>query len=528
MASSAMLKVAIPLLVMTCIWLALLVSVLTQSPELPGTGVSISSVRTGFTGNSGSVRSPGVRGFFSGMSGLMPSGEGGSPPKLSALPYVDPSASRRVVFQEPPPLDEIRRNITTYLGALHSRLGELVGPRATGLRIWETFLDVTSKTLLLWDEQNSHRFPTPRHDNSIFVSVGTYRDEYCPMTLKSLYSQAEFPEKVFVGLFQQNCFETTCTTGVLKNGAIEDTGTDVNCYDVFCDSAEGRSSGACADNRVRLFNVNESESLGPYMARYFGAKFYRGEQFYLQIDSHSEFAKLWDTKLIEMIGQAPADRPVISTYPPGPDGRWQDSVGNKICDSSFASSQIEWQIVRLDPSRPIAGHPREPVYAPFVAAGFFFAHGQFLHDVPFDPLLPWIFMGEEISMSARLWTSGYDIFSPTRNVLNHYYVRRHKPKFWETVNRYFDKGVHNDIVELVIKRVKHMLGYPECAARLVQPPSVLHKLDRWSMGRERSFSDYMHMVGLDPVNKVSTRNEWCHQEVWPEDAMKFKTRGSHW
>ena len=45
-------------------------------------------------------------------------------------------------------------------------------------------------------------------------------------------------------------------------------------------------------------------------------------------------------------------------------------------------------------------------------------------------------MGEEISMSARLWTSGYDIFSPTVNVLNHYYVRRHYPKFWESVNRW--------------------------------------------------------------------------------------------
>ena len=52
-----------------------------------------------------------------------------------------------------------------------------------------------------------------------------------------------------------------------------------------------------------------------------------------------------------------------------------------------------------------------------------------------DPLLPWIFMGEEISMSARLWTAGYDIFAPPTNVLNHYYVRRHYPKFWESVNR---------------------------------------------------------------------------------------------
>ena len=71
------------------------------------------------------------------------------------------------------------------------------------------------------------------------MSLGTYRDEYCPMTLKSLFSQAARPDRVFVGLFQQNCFEQTCSTGVLQGGAIEETGTDVNCYDVFCASPEG-------------------------------------------------------------------------------------------------------------------------------------------------------------------------------------------------------------------------------------------------------------------------------------------------
>jgi [Skp1-protein]-hydroxyproline N-acetylglucosaminyltransferase len=98
--------------------------------------------------------------------------------------------------------------------------------------------------------------------------------------------------------------------------------------------------------------------------------------------------------------------------------------------------QIEWQIIRLGTSLAFDRKiPDVPNYAPFVAAGFFFAEASFLHEVPFDPFLPWIFMGEEISMSARLWTSGYDIFSPTINVLNHYYVRRHYPKFWESVNR---------------------------------------------------------------------------------------------
>ena len=91
--------------------------------------------------------------------------------------------------------------------------------------------------------------------------------------------------------------------------------------------------------------------------------------------------------------------------------------------------------------------PAVAKYAPFVAAGFLFAPASFLHEVPFDPFLPYIFMGEEISMSARLWTAGYDIFSPTVNVLNHYYVRRHYPKFWETVNR---SGLRFYIVKIFI------------------------------------------------------------------------------
>lgn len=73
--------------------------------------------------------------------------------------------------------------------------------------------------------------------------------------------------------------------------------------------------------------------------------------------------------------------------------------------------------------------------APFIGAGFFFAHSSFLADVPFDPYVPWVFTGEEILESLRVWTWGYDIYSPTRNVLSHFYVRKHTPKFWETVNR---------------------------------------------------------------------------------------------
>jgi hypothetical protein len=170
----------------------------------------------------------------------------------------------------PPPLSEIERNMTLYLTTLHQRLGAVAGPTATGLQAWETFLEVTKAMPMVWDEQNKYRYPKARDDNSIFVSLGTYRDPYCPMTIKSLYANAKYPEKVFVGLFQQNCFGPKCRTGVLVGGRVEDAGPDPDCYVEFCKSEEGINSNACHNGNIRLFNVNESESLGPYMARYLG------------------------------------------------------------------------------------------------------------------------------------------------------------------------------------------------------------------------------------------------------------------
>ena len=107
------------------------------------------------------------------------------------------------------------------------------------------------------------------------------------------------------------------------------------------------------------------------------------------------FLQDWDAKLIKMVEDAPAKKPVISCYPPDSTHNWRDTIGFRMCDSEFAHAQIEWQIIRLGSSLPFDhAIPKVPNYAPFVAAGFFFCEGKFLHEVPFDPFLPWIFMGE--------------------------------------------------------------------------------------------------------------------------------------
>ena len=131
---------------------------------------------------------------------------------------------------EPAPMEEIERNMTLYLQTLHTRLLKMAGPKVDALQVWEAYLDVTKNMPMKWDEENIHRFPKPRQDGSIFVSLGTYRDPFCPMTIKSLYSKARYPEKVFVGMFQQNCFGPKCRTGVLVGGKVEDAGPDIDCY----------------------------------------------------------------------------------------------------------------------------------------------------------------------------------------------------------------------------------------------------------------------------------------------------------
>ena len=91
-----------------------------------------------------------------------------------------------------------------------------------------------------------------------------------------------------------------------------------------------------------------------------------------------------------------------------------------------------------------------PRFAPVVGGGYLVVHSSVLKEVPFDPFLPWIFMGEEIILSARLWTAGYDLFSPAQAVLGHIYNRQHQPRFWESVQRALapglaSAGVYNEI-----------------------------------------------------------------------------------
>ena len=67
--------------------------------------------------------------------------------------------------------------------------------------------------------------------------------------------------------------------------------------------------------------------------------------------------------------------------------------------------------------------------ARFLAAGFLFTIGSFVEEVPYDPEL--YFFGEEIAMTLRAYTHGYDLFHPHQVLVWHDYVRSYATRHWD-------------------------------------------------------------------------------------------------
>jgi len=422
----------------------------------------------------------------------------------------------------PPEMSEIIKNMTIFLGTLNKKYIHIKKEQKNPVDIWNIYFELAEKMLIPLDLQykGSTIYPV-RSDDSVFVSMASYRDEYCPETLKSMYLKAEHPDKVFTGLVLQNCL-SHCRTGVLDHaGTIKDTEPDIDCYKVFCESDEGKRH--CAEGRVRLLFINETESLGPAQGRYFASKLWYGEQWFMQIDAHCTFAKGWDTEMIEEYNSCPTKNPkrILTTYPPSPDDpNWEHQKGLRICDPLFASSDIESQIVRLEGSMQFDHEDKGPRFAPFIAAGFFFTHSSFLADIPFDPLMPFVFMGEEILLSSRFWTNGWDIFSPSKNVLTHVYVRRHRPKFWESVGRLFKMPgeIYNPVQLKIIDRVKNILGYPETSDEIIYPSTLTAYKELYGIGYKRKMEDFLDMVGINLQTKRITLPDWCHKGEKPKQV----------
>jgi len=410
--------------------------------------------------------------------------------------------------------------------------------KAQAADVWKTFHDTLDAALSDPSLHLDAKYGEPRDDDSVFLSIAAYRDNTCHKTLSKSFERADHPERLFVGLVQMNCqAQRGCYTGTGWGNTrqwVPQKGPDPDCAGIFCASDLGKKY--CEAGQLRVLKLDETDSLGPFFTRFLNSHLWRGEAYFMQIDAHTDFRTGWDTTLIDMMKKTPSyPYSVISNYPPSgspsSERPWKRvssrSFGNPnpaaLCSCHFeelpgGSTGEKKKTVRLTSTmrRAVSEDAARPRHTGFVAAGFFFSHGSLAQGVPFDPFLPYIFMGEEIAMSIRFWTAGYDIYGPTVDVLAHEYVRKEAPKYWESVNSIFSNpAIHNDLTDLLMPRLMHLVGYGEMKDRKKVPATLATRMDTYGLGSMRSGENFTKLMGFNMKALTQHQPHWCVTGDWP-------------
>lgn len=290
---------------------------------------------------------------------------------------------------------------------------------------------------------------------TLFVSIANYRDSETPHTVADLFAHAAHPERLRVGVLSQVV-----------------PGTDDDCV-------------VPAHPQVTELRIHASQSRGACWARHvILSQLRQGEAYVLQIDSHSRFVKGWDQRFMDMLAQCPSPRSVLSSYPVAykPPRELGEPVIPVHVPKGFGDDGI---LTFKSHTVPYAQRPAQPIASPFIGAGCLFGPASAFDEVPYDPRL--YFIGEEVTLSARLWTHGWDAFAPNDVLMYHDYTQgRGRPKHWE------DHRNWSALNEQARQRVHYVLS-----AQAPKDPTALHEIARYGLGAARGLSAYEAYAGVD-------------------------------
>jgi len=248
---------------------------------------------------------------------------------------------------------------------------------------------------------------------TIYVTIASYRDHWCKNSLTTAFSRAVYPDRIFVGVSQQN---------------IED---DEPCVDPnICD--KDAEHVLCKYRRqIRINLIDARTATGPIFGRHHADRLYRGEYFAVSIDAHMVFAPKWDIRTIAMWRSIGNEMAMITTYPE--ELLKAEKIGlDKVKYWCFICAATFQHLGTIRNNRgtlilPPFSHRNRPILQPFLGAGIVFSRGHRVLRVPNDCCAPGIFDGEEFNVATRSWTAGYDIYSPSIHIAFHPYNRKQKP-----------------------------------------------------------------------------------------------------
>lgn len=253
-------------------------------------------------------------------------------------------------------------------------------------------------------------------NGKIFIQLAAYRDRELLPTLKDCLEKAGKPNNLVFSIAWQH--------------SPEDEWDNLDLYK--------------NDERFKIIDIPYKESQGACWARNKLQQQYDGEEYTFQMDSHHRFEKNWDLILIAEIKKLQNrgyKKPLITSYVPSyePDN---DPAGriNIPWKMNFDRFSPEGILFTMPASIDEFKELDISVPARFYSAHFCFTLGEFAVEVQHDP--QYYFHGEEISISVRAYTWGYDLFHLAKVVCWHHYTRKGSSKQWDDDSQWHIRNQH--------------------------------------------------------------------------------------
>jgi len=228
---------------------------------------------------------------------------------------------------------------------------------------------------------------------SIFVQISSFQDYELPLTILDCIEKSSGSNEIHFGVF--NCY--------FKDDKI-------NLPDV---------------PNIKFEEAVAPDKIGVGIGRFIANSFYDGEDYYLQIDSHTRFVKDWDSNFIsDYLYYKNANlNPILTTYPGvylyGDNGieYLENNSTPYIGFSNTDWAQMEFFKNKILPQVAMTNKENN-IFTKGVSGGQIFGSGD-LHKIePNKKILHW---GEETLYSIRFYTHGYDLLIPRSNNLYHLY-----------------------------------------------------------------------------------------------------------
>jgi hypothetical protein len=224
-------------------------------------------------------------------------------------------------------------------------------------------------------------------NENIFVGIPAYNERYILHTVEDLYAKAEFPENVYVGIFNQ------------KSPGFK-----------FEDFSKYKN--------VKAINSSYEYPLGVGYARLSAAKMFGGEKYFLQIDAHTIFCRNWDTLLTGYYSMLSTivDKPMLSQCAAPLHAKiYQDPDVYEKFRSTFVPIKSQPLMVtdKLDTQPDFSRENEKRILDIFLEhyacmGGYIFTSSNFLNEISYPPNV--IYGFDQELTALRSVTRGYRIF----------------------------------------------------------------------------------------------------------------------